>query len=235
MRAPRRRGSSLEEAPLGAATPLRAPAAADHLSGPRPGLLCAPRNRRRRMVSPAHPLAACAFPCSAPRLPRKLQNLPKKSARKLSLASPNPSGVRAGERQFPPSPRARRRGLVALRAWRMATKDACFPPTSSERSVGAVEPHALERYCQALPAHGTPRMSQDQSRPNVLLIVTDQQRGDCLGIDGHPVLQTPAMDWLGHLGNFLPPRLLRVPLLHPGSTRADVGTSRPTRTAWSAS
>ena len=45
-------------------------------------------------------------------------------------------------------------------------------------------------------------MSQDQSRPNVLLIVTDQQRGDCLGIDGHPVLQTPAMDWLGTSGTF---------------------------------
>ena len=45
-------------------------------------------------------------------------------------------------------------------------------------------------------------MSQDQSRPNVLLIVTDQQRGDCLGIDGHPVLQTPAMDWLGASGTF---------------------------------
>ena len=45
-------------------------------------------------------------------------------------------------------------------------------------------------------------MSQDQSRPNVLLIITDQQRGDCLGIDGHPVLQTPAMDWLGASGTF---------------------------------
>ena len=31
-------------------------------------------------------------------------------------------------------------------------------------------------------------------RPNVLLIMTDQQRGDCLGIDGHPVLRTPSMD-----------------------------------------
>ncbi len=38
------------------------------------------------------------------------------------------------------------------------------------------------------------------SRPHVLLLVTDQQRGDCLGIDGHPVLQTPAMDALGATG-----------------------------------
>ena len=32
------------------------------------------------------------------------------------------------------------------------------------------------------------------SQPNILLIVTDQQRGDCLGISGHPVLQTPYLD-----------------------------------------
>ncbi len=31
-------------------------------------------------------------------------------------------------------------------------------------------------------------------RPNFLLIMTDQQRGDCLSIDGHPVLQTPTLD-----------------------------------------
>jgi arylsulfatase len=35
---------------------------------------------------------------------------------------------------------------------------------------------------------------------NVLLIATDQQRGDCLGIAGHPVLQTPNMDWIGASG-----------------------------------
>jgi len=35
-------------------------------------------------------------------------------------------------------------------------------------------------------------MSDD--RPNILLLMTDQQRGDCLGIDGHPVLQTPFLD-----------------------------------------
>lgn len=31
---------------------------------------------------------------------------------------------------------------------------------------------------------------------NVLLITTDQQRGDCLGVDGHPVLRTPHLDAL---------------------------------------
>ncbi len=32
------------------------------------------------------------------------------------------------------------------------------------------------------------------NRPNIVLFMTDQQRGDCLGIDGHPVLQTPYLD-----------------------------------------
>jgi arylsulfatase len=39
-----------------------------------------------------------------------------------------------------------------------------------------------------------------KKRPNILLIMTDQQRGDCLGIDGHPVLQTPNLDWLARTG-----------------------------------
>jgi len=37
-------------------------------------------------------------------------------------------------------------------------------------------------------------------RPNILLIMTDQQRGDCLGIDGHPVLLTPTMDRIAEQG-----------------------------------
>ena len=37
-------------------------------------------------------------------------------------------------------------------------------------------------------------------RPNIVLILTDQQRGDALGIDGHPVLQTPNLDWLAATG-----------------------------------
>ena len=37
-------------------------------------------------------------------------------------------------------------------------------------------------------------------RPNIVLILTDQQRGDALGIEGHPVLQTPNLDWLAATG-----------------------------------
>jgi arylsulfatase len=38
------------------------------------------------------------------------------------------------------------------------------------------------------------------SRPNVLLVTTDQQRGDCVGLAGHPVLETPNMDFIGRSG-----------------------------------
>ena len=31
-------------------------------------------------------------------------------------------------------------------------------------------------------------------RPNILFLMTDQQRGDCLGTDGHPAVQTPSLD-----------------------------------------
>lgn len=37
-------------------------------------------------------------------------------------------------------------------------------------------------------------------RPNILLIMTDQHRGDCLGCDGHPVLETPTLDQLADEG-----------------------------------
>jgi len=40
------------------------------------------------------------------------------------------------------------------------------------------------------------------TRPNILLITTDQQRGDCLGLDpdGPDCLQTANLDWIGHTG-----------------------------------
>lgn len=37
-------------------------------------------------------------------------------------------------------------------------------------------------------------------RPNIILIITEQQRGDCLSIDGHPVLMTPNMDSIAGAG-----------------------------------
>ena len=38
------------------------------------------------------------------------------------------------------------------------------------------------------------------NKPNILLIITEQQRGECLGCDGHPVLLTPTMDNIARNG-----------------------------------
>ena len=43
-------------------------------------------------------------------------------------------------------------------------------------------------------------MSSKDQRPNFILIMTDQQRGDCLSLAGHPVLLTPVMDSIGGQG-----------------------------------
>ena len=40
----------------------------------------------------------------------------------------------------------------------------------------------------------------DSTRPNLILIMTDQQRGDCLGCDGNPVIETPYLDELASQG-----------------------------------
>lgn len=37
-------------------------------------------------------------------------------------------------------------------------------------------------------------------RPNIALIMTDQQRGDCLGVEDHPVLDTPWLDQIATQG-----------------------------------
>lgn len=39
-----------------------------------------------------------------------------------------------------------------------------------------------------------------ESRPNIIFINTDQQRGDCLSVEGHPALMTPNMDGIAAEG-----------------------------------
>ena len=40
----------------------------------------------------------------------------------------------------------------------------------------------------------------ESRRPNVVLIMCDQFRGDCLGFDGHPDVKTPYLDTLAAQG-----------------------------------
>ncbi|MCK5940566.1 MAG: sulfatase-like hydrolase/transferase, partial [Planctomycetes bacterium] len=51
----------------------------------------------------------------------------------------------------------------------------------------------------ALSVHGRPATAQD-ARPNLLLVVTDDQRFDQMSCAGHPVLETPTMDRLARDG-----------------------------------
>ena len=37
-------------------------------------------------------------------------------------------------------------------------------------------------------------------RPNIVFIITDQMRADCLGLEGHPVVETPNLDIVGRGG-----------------------------------
>jgi arylsulfatase len=38
------------------------------------------------------------------------------------------------------------------------------------------------------------------SRPNILLLMTDQHRGDCIGAAGNKVIKTPHLDHLASTG-----------------------------------
>ena len=70
-------------------------------------------------------------------------------------------------------------------------------------------------------------------RPNILFIMTDQQRGDCLGLDGHPVLNTPNLDYLAHSGTLFRHGYSETPSCIP-ARRTVMSGQAPRRTAWSA-
>ena len=38
------------------------------------------------------------------------------------------------------------------------------------------------------------------SKPNIILILVDQMRGDCMGADGHTFIETPNLDYLAASG-----------------------------------
>ena len=47
---------------------------------------------------------------------------------------------------------------------------------------------------------GCNQSSQQTSRPNVVVIMTDDQRWDCMSCEGHPFLKTPNMDRIAEEG-----------------------------------
>jgi len=61
----------------------------------------------------------------------------------------------------------------------------------------------------------TARAARRTGRPNVLFLMTDQHRGDCLGADGNAAIQTPNLDRLANEGTRFPHAYSCVPSCTP--------------------
>ena len=67
-------------------------------------------------------------------------------------------------------------------------------------------------------------------RPNIVLIMADEMRGDCMGIAGHPDVKTPYLDTLATEGIYFPNATTACPscvparaVLHTGLSPAGCG------------
>ncbi len=70
---------------------------------------------------------------------------------------------------------------------------------------------------------------QEQSahrKPNILLIMTDQMRGDCMGIAGHPDVKTPNLDHLASRGVLYPNAYTACPSCIPARCALHTGLSQ---------
>ncbi len=101
-----------------------------------------------------------------------------------------------------------------------------FTPVYGARDRDRLMP--LAGYCTAGPPEireGT-RIVKDQ--PNVVFICADQWRGDCLSIDGHPVLRTPHLDQLAARGARFTRAYSAAPTCIPARTALMTGLSQRT-------
>ncbi len=53
------------------------------------------------------------------------------------------------------------------------------------------------------------------ARPNILFVLTDQQRPDAIGVSGHPCIRTPAMDRIANEGAYFPEACANAPVCMP--------------------
>ena len=63
--------------------------------------------------------------------------------------------------------------------------------------------------------------------PNIILLMADQMRGDCLGIAGHPDVKTPYLDALAAEGVRFPNAYSACPSCIPAVHRNVPGEKRP--------
>jgi N-acetylglucosamine-6-sulfatase len=66
-----------------------------------------------------------------------------------------------------------------------------------------------------LSAHKIAAWQKPPARPNIVLIITDDQRWDYLGLAGHPVLRTPHIDRIGKEGAWMRNFFAATPLCSP--------------------
>ncbi len=64
-----------------------------------------------------------------------------------------------------------------------------------------------------------------RTRPNILFVMTDQQRGDCTGADGHPVIRTPNIDRIAKEGVQFTSAYSSTPTCTPARTALLTGLS----------
>ena len=65
-------------------------------------------------------------------------------------------------------------------------------------------------------------------RPNIVLITVDQMRRDCMGISGHPVVETPNLDMMKKNGYQFTRAYSAVPSCIPARAALMTGTSQRT-------
>ena len=68
----------------------------------------------------------------------------------------------------------------------------------------------------------------ESTRPNVVLIMCDQFRGDCLGFDGHPDVKTPYLDTLAAQGTYFENAHVACPSCIPARASLLTGTTPAT-------
>lgn len=79
------------------------------------------------------------------------------------------------------------------------------------------------RYAEAQ-AGNVSGIENDQHRPNILFIYTDDQAPWAMGLEGHPQLETPNIDRIAEEGAYLPNSFTTTPVCSP--SRASLLTSR---------
>ena len=72
----------------------------------------------------------------------------------------------------------------------------------------------------------------ERHRPHVLIIMSDQQRADCTGYAGHPLLRTPAMDRIAGEGISFTHAMTPAPLCMPARASFITGTYPHNHSTW---